>query len=104
MPPIIEAASPEMRINISEPAILVCLITGYPRPSIMWEKDGEVFSINSARIHIFDFNAEAVDSGNFSGINSGFNGSVSFADLLRLGRDPTYCVALSYIPFNHVHS
>ena len=79
---MIEATSPEMRMTISEPAILVCLITGYPRPSITWEKNGEVFSTNSARVTIFDLNAEAVDSGNFSGINSG---SVSIADLLRLG-------------------
>ena len=86
MPPIIEVYSPEMRINISEPATLVCLITGYPRPSITW-KDGEVFSTNTARVTIFDLNAEAVDGGS---ISSGYNGSVSIADLLRLGRDPTY--------------
>ena len=87
---MIEAASPEMSMTISEPAILACLITGYPRPSVIWEKNSEVFSSNSAGVTIFDLNAEAVDSGNFSNMSSGFNGSVSIADLLRLGRDPTY--------------
>ena len=87
MPPIIEAASPEMSITISEPAILVCLITGYPRPSVTWRKNSEVFSKNSARVTIFD---EVVNSGNFSGISGGFNGSISIVNFLRLGRDPTY--------------
>ena len=72
VPPIIEAASPEMRINISEPAVLACLITGYPRPSITWKKNDEVFSTNTTRINISDFEVRAVDSG-----------SGSIADLLR---------------------
>ena len=86
MPPIIEAASPEMRINISEPAFLACLITGYPRPNITWKKNDEVFSTNTARINIFEFEVRAVDSGSGSDISymsSGFTGSGSIADLLR---------------------
>ena len=93
MPPIIEAASPEMRINISEPAILVCLITGYPRPSITWKKNDEVFSTNTARINIFQFEVGATDSGSGSDISymsSGFTGSGSIADLLRWEACITY--------------
>ena len=72
-----------MRINISEPAILACLITGYPHPSITWKKNDEVFSTNTARINI---EVGAMDSGSGSDISymsSGFIGSGSTADLLR---------------------
>ena len=80
---MIEATSPEMSVTISEPAILVCLITGYPHPSVIWEKNGEVFT-DSARINIFDFEVGAMGSGNLSGIASRFNNSGSIGDLLRL--------------------
>ena len=86
VPPIIEATSSEMRINISEPATLVCLITGYPHPSITWEKNDEAFSTNSTRIDIFNFEVGTMDSGSGPDIgymSSGFTGSGSIADLLR---------------------
>ena len=84
---MIEAHTPEMGIN-SEPAVLVCLITGYPRPNITWEKNGEVFT-DSARINIFDFEVGAMDSGNSSDIGymsiaNRFNDSGSIGNLLRL--------------------
>ena len=86
VPPKIEDASQEMMINISEPAILVCLITGYPRPSITWEKDGEDFSTDSTRINILDFEVAAIYSGSGSSssyISDGFTGNSSITDLLR---------------------
>ena len=83
VPPMIEATSLEVRITINEPAILVCLITGCPHPSVIWEKNGEVFT-DSVRISIFDFEVEEVDSDDFSGITSRFNDSGSSDDLLRL--------------------
>ena len=86
VPPMIEATSSEMSINISEPATLVCLITGYPHPSITWEKNDGAFSTNSTRIDIFDFEVGTMDSGSGPDIgymSSGFTGSGSIANLLR---------------------
>ena len=79
---MIEAYTPEMRINISEPATLVCLITGYPRPNITWEKNSEVFT-DFVRISIFDVEVGAMDSGSSSDIGR-FNDSGSIGNLLRL--------------------
>ena len=44
VPPTIERASQSKEINISEPATLVCLITGFPTPDVVWLKDNEVLS------------------------------------------------------------
>ena len=39
------------------PAVLACLVTGYPLPSIAWRKDGEEFTISS-RVDKIKFPAE----------------------------------------------
>ena len=57
------------------PAVLACLVTGYPLPSIAWRKDGEEFTISS-RVDIIQFPAET----NFQ--HRGYNESV--ADLLMM--------------------
>ena len=95
VPPIVEAASPEMQINVSEPAILVCLITGFPLPSIAWQKNGEDLSADFMRINIFEFEVVSNESGSDSGsgisyVSSGFTGNGSIADLLRLEIVGTY--------------
>ena len=92
VPPFIEAASPEMEINIyiSEPAILVCLLTGFPLPTITWLKNDQEFVPDSERVNIFEFRVDFSDSDRDSGSGSGsgsgymYNGNEFLADLLRL--------------------
>ena len=86
VPPFIEAASPEMEINISEPAILVCLLTGFPLPRITWLKNDQEFVPDSERVNIFEFRVDFSESDRDNGSGSGYmnNGSEFLADLLRL--------------------
>ena len=90
VPPFIEAASPEMEINISEPAILVCLLTGFPLPTITWLKNDQEFVPDSEHVNIFEFRVDFSESGRGSGSGSesgsGYTNSVSelITDLLRL--------------------
>ena len=86
VPPFIEAASPEMEINISEPAILVCLLTGFPLPTITWLKNDQEFVPDSERVNIFEFRVDFSDSDRSNGSGGGYmnNGSEFLADLLRL--------------------
>ena len=79
VPPFIEAASPAIEIIISEPAILVCLFTGFPMPEITWLKNNQEFSERN----IFEFRLDFSESDRDSGSGSG---SISelIADLLRL--------------------
>ena len=81
VPPIVEAASPEMQINVSEPAILVCLITGFPLPSIAWQKSGEDLSADFTQINITEFEVNGIESG---------GGRI--ADLLRLKTSQCTCL------------
>ena len=90
VPPFIEAASPEMEINISEPAILVCLLTGFPLPRIAWLKNDQEFVPDSEHVNIFEFRVDFSESdrgsGSGSGSGSGYtsNASELITDLLRL--------------------
>jgi len=85
-----------MQINISEPATLVCLTTGFPLPSVTWQKDGEDFTANTIGVDIFEFpvyggrsssgsgSESSMGSGSGHLTSSGFTGSGSIADLIRL--------------------
>ena len=86
VPPFIEAASPEMEINISEPAILVCLLTGFPLPTITWLRNDQEFVPDSERVNIFEFRVDFSESDRDNGSGSGYmnNGTELIADLLRL--------------------
>ena len=86
VPPFIEAASPQMEINISEPAILVCLLTGFPLPRITWLKNDQEFVPDSERVNIFEFRVDFSESDRASGSGSGYTSSASelIDDLLRL--------------------
>ena len=50
-------------VNINSTAVLVCLATGYPVPTISWRKDGEELSFHNdntlgARLDIIEFAPE----------------------------------------------
>ena len=47
--PLISDISSFTEVRLGMPAVLVCLVTGYPLPSIAWKKDFEEFS-NSSRV------------------------------------------------------
>ena len=67
-----------MMINISEPAIIACLITGFPRPAVTWWKGGNVLVDDYVRIRIFEFEVSSSGSGSGSSIDyfgSGLAGS-----------------------------
>ena len=74
--PIINNVSSLTEVNVSRPATLVCLTTGFPLPSITWQKEGEevMFTMNG-RISTFSFD---VGSGSSSFESSEFmdNGSI----------------------------
>ena len=65
-------------IHLGVPAVLACLVTGYPLPSIAWRKDGEEFS-NSSRVDRIEYSSKAAANGS-SFLAIGQNGST--ADLL----------------------
>ena len=53
-------------VNINSSAVLVCLATGYPVPTISWRKDGEELSVHDdntlgARLDIIEFAPEYMD-------------------------------------------
>ena len=86
VPPFIEAVSPQMKINISEHAILVCLLTGFPLPRITWLKNDQEFVPDSEHVNIFEFRVDFRENDRGSGSGSSNRSSVSelIADLLRL--------------------
>ena len=65
VPPTIERASQSKEINISQPATLVCLITGFPTPDVVWLKDNKVLS------GTFTCRISSTGSGGGSGLNDG---------------------------------
>ena len=52
--PLISDISSFTEVRLGMPAVLVCLVTGYPLPSIAWKKDFEEFS-NSSRVDRIQF-------------------------------------------------
>ena len=81
MTPLISSVSNITEVRLGMPAVLVCLVTGYPLPSIGWRKDGEEFS-NSSRVDNFESSSEKAAANGSSFQDSRWNGSV--ADLLMM--------------------
>ena len=81
-----------MQINVSEPATLVCLITGFPLPTITWQKNNEDFTADSVGVNIFEFEVASSDSASASAI----------VDLLRFESPPhvyMYIILVYYIVY-----
>ena len=79
--PLISNISKFTEVHLGMPAVLVCLATGFPLPSIGWRKDGEEFS-NSSRVDIVEFSSMNAAANGSSLHASEQNGDVS--DLLMM--------------------
>ena len=79
--PVINNVSSLTEVNVSCPATLLCLTTGFPLPSISWQKEGEeVMLTMDGRISTFSFD---VGSGSSSFESSGFTGNGSIEGLIE---------------------
>ncbi len=82
-----------MRLGV--PTVLVCLVTGFPIPSISWRKDGEIVNIYSdsslsARLDVIEFAAVSVDGNSSTEFeSSGYTVSGSIVGLLMMYTDVT---------------
>ena len=89
MTPIVQNISSLTEVNISLPATLACLTTGYPLPDITWEKDGgDVVMSMDGRVSFFAFTTDTMDT---VGVNessgyesSGYDGSDPIVNLLEM--------------------
>ena len=76
--PIINNVSSLTEVNVSRPATLICLTTGFPLPSITWKKEGEEVMLTvDGRISTFSFDVSSQSSSFQS------NGSGSIERLLQ---------------------
>ncbi len=95
MTPVIVDTSVLTEVRLGVPAVLVCLVTGFPIPSISWRKDGEIVNIYSdsslsARLDVIKFAAVAMDANSSAEFkSSGYTGSGSIMDLLMMYTDVT---------------
>ena len=83
--PLISDISSLTEVHLGMPAVLVCLVTGYPLPSIVWRKDGEDFIDDSTlhpRLDIIEFSTENIRSNNGDILAIGYMGNSSIAGLL----------------------
>ena len=117
--PVINNVSSLTEVNVSHPATLVCLTTGFPLPSISWQKEGEeVMLTMDSRISTFSFengsgssSFESSGNGSIGGLLEsipGFNisslgelGVVSVLSFDRLEREDTAnytCTATNMLP------
>ncbi len=89
MTPVIVDTSALTEVRLGVPAVLVCLVTGFPVPSISWRKDGDIVNIYNdssllTRLDLIEFAAVATE---FE--SSGYTGSGSIMDLLMMYTDVT---------------
>ena len=118
--PIINNVSSLTEVNVSCPATLVCLTTGFPLPSIIWQKEGEeVMLTMDGRISTFSFDtgngsSEFMDNGSIEGLiesmtefntrdlrSLGELGVVSLLSFDQLEREDTAnytCTAINSLP------
>ena len=77
-------------VNLPLSATLVCLVTGYPIPSVSWQKNGETIDLYGsmvelqARIDIFDFEPEDNTTLGSGFDSSGYMGSGTIASLIGM--------------------
>ena len=65
VPPQINNTSSQFEVRLGTSAVLACLATGFPIPSISWRKDGEEVNIYSdsalnSRIDVIEFAANSI--------------------------------------------
>ncbi len=95
MTPVIVDTSALTEVRLGVPTVLVCLVTGFPIPSISWRKDGEIVNIYSdsslsARLDFVTFAAVAMDTNSSAEFeSSGYTGSGSIMGLLMMYTDVT---------------
>ncbi len=90
MTPVVRDTSSPTEVRLDSPAVLACLTTGYPLPSISWTKEGKPINddLLLARLDIVEFTATVMgDSTDFE--SSGYTGSGSIKGLLKLHTDVT---------------
>ncbi len=93
--PMIVDTSALTEVRLGVPAVLVCLVTGFPIPSISWRKDGEIVNIHSdpslsARLDVIEFSSVALDANSSTEFeSSGYTGSGSIMGLLMMYTDVT---------------
>ena len=79
--PVVNNVSSLTEVNVSLPTSLVCLATGFPLPSITWQKEGEeVMSTLDGWISAFHF---GIGSGFSSFESSGFVGNGTIEGFLE---------------------
>ena len=69
---------------LGEDVAVFCLATGYPIPSVTWQKNGVNIDSEADRISIFDFFSQ-LKNGTFE--SNGFSGGGSIVDLLTDNTD-----------------
>ncbi len=88
--PLIVDTSALTEVRLGVPVVLVCLVTGFPIPSISWRKDGEIVNIYSdasltARLDVVEFAAVTMDTNSSTEFeSSGYTGSGSIMGLLMM--------------------
>ena len=93
--PVIVDTSALTEVRLGVPTVLVCLVTGFPIPSISWRKDGEIVNIYSdssllARLDVVEFAAVSMDTNSSAEFqSSGYTGSGSIMGLLMMYTDVT---------------
>ena len=83
--PLISDISSLTEVRLGMPAVLVCLVMGYPLPSIVWSKDGEEFSDDPtlhSRPDIIEFSTESIRSNDGDILAIGYMGNNSVTDLI----------------------